>query len=107
LARIVSELRCSVSYKDIDGVTHTVEVSASSFYEGAVLGMKAFEQSVRADHPVGCVEITVKSPAVRHRVPIVQLSQKRGKPSGGRPEGEADADSWLERLDRLPAPRWE
>ena len=44
--RIVPELRtCSVSYKDMEGVTNTVEITASSLYEAAVLEMKAFEQS--------------------------------------------------------------
>jgi hypothetical protein len=58
---MVPELRsCTVSYKDMEGITHTVEVTASSLYEAAVLGMKAFEQSGWADHPVGCMEITVK-----------------------------------------------
>ena len=71
---MVPELRtCSVSYKDMEGVTHTVEVTASSLYEAAVLGMKAFEQGGWADHPVGCMEITVRSPAVKHRVPVVQV----------------------------------
>jgi hypothetical protein len=65
---------CSVSYKDMDGVTHTVEVTASSLYEAAVLGMKAFEQSGWVDDPVGCMEITVKSPAVRPRVPVAQVT---------------------------------
>ena len=72
---MVPELRsCTVSYKDMEGITHTVEVTASSLYEAAVLGMKAFEQSGWADHPVGCMEITVKSPAVKHRVPVVQVT---------------------------------
>jgi hypothetical protein len=35
--------------------------------------MKAFEQS-GADHPVGYTEITVSSPAVKHRVPVVQFT---------------------------------
>jgi hypothetical protein len=72
---MVPELRsCTVSYKDMEGITHTVEVTASSLYEAAVFGMKAFEQSGWADHPVGCMEITVKSPAVKHRVPVVQVT---------------------------------
>jgi hypothetical protein len=50
----VAALRtCTVSYKDVEGVTHTVEVSASSLYEAAVLGLKAFEETGWADHPVG------------------------------------------------------
>jgi len=33
-----------VSYRDMEGVTHSVEVSASSLYEAAGLALKAFEQ---------------------------------------------------------------
>jgi hypothetical protein len=58
----------------VEGVTHTVEVSASSLYEAAVLGMKAFEQTGWADHPVGCMEVTVRSLALKHRVPVVQVT---------------------------------
>ena len=71
----MSELRtCTVSYKDVEGVTHTVEVSASSLYEAAVLGLKAFEQTGWSDHPVGEMEIVAKSPAVKHRVPVVKVT---------------------------------
>jgi hypothetical protein len=41
----------TVSYKDAEGITDTVEVTASSRYEAAVLGMKAFEQSEWEDTP--------------------------------------------------------
>lgn len=58
----------------MEGITHSVEVSASSLYEAAVLGMKAFEQTGWADHPVGCMEIVIKSPAVTHRVGVVQVT---------------------------------
>ena len=55
-------------------MTHTAEVSASSLYEAAVLGMKAFEQTGWADHPVGWMEVVVKSPAVKHKVPVIQVT---------------------------------
>ena len=55
-------------------MTHTVDVSASSLYEAAVLGLKAFEQTGWPDHAVGDIEITVKSPAVKHRVPDVRVT---------------------------------
>ena len=71
----MAELRtCTVAYKDMEGVVHTVDVSASSLYEAAVLGLKAFEQAGWSDHPVGETEITVKSPAVKHRVPVVRVT---------------------------------
>ena len=49
---MMPELRSfTVWYKDMEGITHTVEVTASSLYEAAVLGMKAFEQSEWEDTP--------------------------------------------------------
>ena len=72
---MMPELRSfTVWYKDMEGITHTVEVTASSLYEAAVLGMKAFEQSGWEEQPVGCMEITVTSPAVTHRLPVVQVT---------------------------------
>jgi hypothetical protein len=35
----------------MEGVTHTVDVSASSLYEAAVLGLKAFEQTRLSTSP--------------------------------------------------------
>jgi hypothetical protein len=71
----VPELRpCTVSYKDMESATHTVKVSASSLYEAAVLGMKAFEQTGWADQPIGCMEVTVRSLAVKHRVPVMRVT---------------------------------
>jgi hypothetical protein len=71
----VPELRtCTVSYRDLEGITHTVEVSAASLYEAAVLGMKAFEQLRWSDNPVGCMEVTVRSPAVKHQVPVIKVT---------------------------------
>lgn len=64
---------CTVSYRDSEGVTHTVDVSAASLYEAAVLGLKAFEDTGWADHPVGELDVIVKSPAVRHQVPVVRV----------------------------------
>jgi hypothetical protein len=58
----------------MEGVTHTVDVSASSLYEAAVLALKAFEQTGWANHPVGEMEVIVKGPAVRHRVPVVRVT---------------------------------
>jgi hypothetical protein len=73
--RIVAELpSCTVSYRDMEGITRYVDVSASSLYEAAVLGMNAFEQTGWADHPVGAMEIVVKSPAVKHLVPVAKVT---------------------------------
>jgi hypothetical protein len=47
----VSEFRTCIVNRDMEGVTHTVDASAASLYEAAVLGLKAFQQTLRADSP--------------------------------------------------------
>lgn len=43
-AQFVPELRsCVVTYQDTEGVKHSVEVTAESLYEAAILGMKALK----------------------------------------------------------------
>jgi len=37
--------RCVVSYLDIDGLRHSVEVDAESLFEAAVLGLCAFSKA--------------------------------------------------------------
>jgi hypothetical protein len=74
---------CRVSYRDQEGVTHTVEVSAATLYEAAVLALKAFQETGWADHPTGFVEVAVKSPVVNHQVAVVQVMnwlRKAGNP---------------------------
>ena len=78
---------CRVSYCDVEGVTHSVEVSASSLYEAAVLALKAFEQTGWADNPVGVMEVVVKSPAVKHQIPVVRVTNWLR--SAGRPRDVA------------------
>jgi hypothetical protein len=71
----VPELRsCTVSYKDLEGITHTVEVSAASLYEAAVLSMKAFQDLGWSDNPVGYMEVMVKAPAIKHQVPVIKVT---------------------------------
>lgn len=74
---------CIVSYVDLDGVRHSVEVNAEGLYEAAVLGLAAFKKhdysygfsqdstrvaKARRDDPEGgCVEGAIKSLTVaRH-----------------------------------------
>jgi hypothetical protein len=65
---------CRVSYRDPDRVTHTVDVTASSLYEAAVLAIKAFEIAEWVDLPRGSLEISVTSPAVKHEVSIAKVT---------------------------------
>ena len=58
---------CTVSYRDFEGVKHSVEVTAESLYEAAVLGMKAM-QAPWGNAPSLEIEVRVRAPEVRHTV---------------------------------------
>ena len=71
----MAELKtCKVAYTDTDGVRHTVDVTASTLYEAAVLGLKAFQIADWMDLPRGFLDITVSAPVVTHQVSIQKLT---------------------------------
>lgn len=68
---------CRVSFTDLDGVRHGVEVTADSLYEAAVLGLKALKKSawVEAVGPGTRLEIQVMEPAAVHVLLVGQLTR--------------------------------
>jgi len=68
---------CRVSFKDLDGVRHQVEVEAESLYEAAVLGLKALRKgSWVADLGPGTrITIEVSEPPVEHFLMYAQLTR--------------------------------
>jgi hypothetical protein len=71
----MSELKtCRVAYRDSDGTVHSVDVVASTLYEAAVLGNKAFQIADWSENPIGFLEITVSAPVVKHQVSIAKLT---------------------------------
>jgi hypothetical protein len=65
----VPELRsCIVSYGDLDGIRHSVEVTAETLYEAAILGMKALKVANWESPPNLEIEIRERQPEVRHSV---------------------------------------
>ena len=59
----MSELRsCRVAYRDSDGIRHSVEVTAETLYEAAVLGMTTLRAAGWMDAPNLTIEVTVKAP---------------------------------------------
>ena len=69
--------QCRVSFKDLEGVCHTVEVTADSLYEAAVLGLKALQKSAWVDvvGPATRLEIRVLEPAAVHLLLVAQLQR--------------------------------
>jgi hypothetical protein len=63
------ELRsCRVSYQDGDGIRHSVEVTAETLYEAAVLGMTALRAAGWLNAPNLTIEVTVKAPETTHSI---------------------------------------
>ena len=58
---------CVVSYLDIEGVRHTVEVEAVSMYEAGVLAIRTFRQHDCAPGDGNPLEIEIRT-AVTHTV---------------------------------------
>jgi hypothetical protein len=74
-----------VSFADLNGIRHSVEVSASSLYEAVVLALVEFRRSqlTPASLPVGAsVSVRVRSPELTHEVKVKAVQawlQQQGK----------------------------
>jgi hypothetical protein len=79
---------CMVSVSDLDGIEHTVEVTAATLYEAVAAALAAF----REDEWVGqigngltTVNVSVQQPVVEHHVRVQDflawLRKKGGSPA--------------------------
>lgn len=59
--------RCTVSFVDIEGLRHTVEVQAESLYEAAVLAMRVFKDHDWEPGPISQMEVEIRS-SITHTV---------------------------------------
>ncbi len=66
---------CTVSFISASGVCHSVEVSADSLYEAAIVGFNLLKQDGWVDPiaPGTRLEIQVRHPATTHCVSLAQL----------------------------------
>jgi hypothetical protein len=76
---------CKVTVQDMDGVSHTVEVTAETLYEAVALGMAA----IRTDEWVtgiatglNPVKIRVANPTVEHEVKLGDFTKWLERSSG-------------------------
>jgi hypothetical protein len=64
---------CSVSFTDSEGITHSVDITASSLFEAAVLAMAEFRRHGFADTtfgPATKLNVRVKAPEAAHVVSV-------------------------------------
>ena len=66
---------CTVSFTGSSGVCHSVEVSADTLYEAAIVGFSLLKQDGWVDPvaPGTRLEIRVRHPATTHSVSLAQL----------------------------------
>ena len=68
---------CSVSFRDLRGIRHGVEVEAESLYEAVVLAVTRFREDpwidqVRGETPL---DVEVREPSTRHLITLQQVER--------------------------------
>ena len=67
---------CIVSFLDLDGVRHSVEVQAEGLYEAAVLGLAAFKKHDLELNPMGLAQLDVEvRSSITHTVSVQKVHQ--------------------------------
>src|SRR5262249_29820071 len=74
LAAMADLRSCIVSYRDLEGITHSVEVTAESLYEAAILGIVAMKIPRWRDCPWLDFGVRSKAPETTHTVANGSLS---------------------------------
>ena len=70
---------CTVSFCDLKGIKHAIEVTADSLYEAVAQGLRAFRQNDWVDDIDGgltTITVVVRQPAVEHRSRKVERPPK-------------------------------
>jgi hypothetical protein len=68
---------CAVTFTDSRGIRHTVEVSAESLFEAAILGPQTLKQDSWTE-PIGPatkLEVEIREPVARHTVTMLQVQR--------------------------------
>jgi hypothetical protein len=63
---------CIVSFVDLDGIRHSVEVAAEGLYEASVLGLCAFRKHEIEPGGMTQLEVEVRS-SVTHTLPVTKV----------------------------------
>ena len=65
---------CTVSFVDLDGIRHSVEVEAEGLYEASVLGLCAFRKHEIEPGGLTQLEVEVRS-SVKHTLTVIKVSR--------------------------------
>jgi hypothetical protein len=75
---------CRVSLRDVEGITHSVDVQAESLFEAAAAAIGTFRQqgwAAEALTPRATLRIEVTLPTVVHDVPLAAVERWLRSPS--------------------------
>ena len=82
---------CRVTIHDIDGVSHTVEVTAATLYEAVAQGLVALRgHEWVAGIPQDVVKVLVADVRVEHQVKLTDFTKWLEKPGGASPREVSD-----------------
>jgi hypothetical protein len=78
---------CRVTIQDLEGVAHTVEVTAESLYEAVAQGLAALRgrEWVTGVQQQGMVKVSVADVRVEHQVRLADFTQWLEKPGAKSP----------------------
>lgn len=88
--------RCTISVRDPEGLTHTVQVQASSLYEAAARGVAAFREqgwAAGALTATAVLRVEVHAPAIVHEVPLKAVERWLRSPNASPREMTAKAEA--------------
>lgn len=97
---------CTVSYCNLKGVTHVIEVTADSLYEAVAQSLRVFRESDWIDEVGGgqtTISVVVRQPEVEHKVRIQEF--ERWLETQGRTPAEVSLKGRLRELLRSDVPR--
>ena len=66
--------KCFVSYLDVSGIRHQVEVEATTMYEAAALAIRAFREHDCEPGPLSQLEVEIRT-AVTHTLTVKKLRE--------------------------------
>lgn len=66
---------CTVSFVDLDGIRHSVEVQADGLYEASVLGICAFRKHELTPAGLTHLEVEVRS-SVKHTLTVAKVQER-------------------------------
>jgi hypothetical protein len=79
---LVAVRACSVSFKGVSGIRHTVDVEAETLYEAAVIAVSRFRQDIWGEVVASgaLLEVEVRAPSTRHSITLQQVERWLASP---------------------------